>query len=63
MKPKPEPEPEPKFEYKLKDLHVKKHDEAVFELKVPTARTRVKWMKDGRPISISSKYDIEVRVE
>jgi hypothetical protein len=51
---------EPKFVYNLKDLHVKKSDEAVFELKIPTPRTKVKWLKDGKPISNSSKYQIEV---
>jgi hypothetical protein len=55
-----EPVAEPKFVYSLKDLHVKKRNEAVFELKIPTPRTKVKWLKDGKPISNSSKYQIEV---
>ena len=57
---KEKPEPEPKFVYKLNDVHIKKHDEAIFELKVPTAKTRVFWKHDGKPISPS---DLKFRTE
>lgn len=61
-KPKqPEPEPEPKFVYKLNDCHVRKHQEAVFELKIPAKLiTRVQWRRDGKPISSS---DLKYRTE
>lgn len=48
-----------KLPLKLEDCNVRKHETAVFELKLPAARSRVKWLKDGKTISISSKYDIE----
>jgi hypothetical protein len=44
---------------KLEDCNVRKHETAVFELKLPAARSRVKWLKDGKTISINSKFDIE----
>jgi hemicentin len=58
--PEPEPEVEPeKFIYKLIDVHVRKHETAIFELKVPTKTTRVKWFKDNEPIVPNEKYKIE----
>lgn len=51
---------EPKFVYKLTDCHVKKHEEAVFELKLAKQKTKVRWSKDGVPISDDSKFKIEV---
>ena len=52
-------EPEPKFDYKLKDCHVKKHEQAVFELKIPDSRPRVKWLKNGKPIPLGDKFSVE----
>lgn len=49
-----------KPKHKLDDQHVKKHEKAVFELKLHNPKAKVKWIKDGKPISQSSKYDIEV---
>ncbi len=58
--PEPEPEPEPKFEYKLADCHVRKHDEASFDIKLPNSKLKVLWLKDGKPISPNDpKYKIE----
>ena len=51
-----------KFVYKLNDCHVRKHDQGEFELKLPNSKTKVKWLKDGVPISSSSKYEIEVSI-
>lgn len=56
----PEPEPEEKFIYNLADCNVKKHEEAVFELKLPKPKTKVRWSKDGVPITDDSKFKIEV---
>lgn len=52
--------PEEKFIFKLPDCHVKKHDEAVFELKLPKPKTKVRWMKDGVPITADDKFKIDV---
>lgn len=59
LKNKPKQEPEPKFVYKLSDCHVRKHEQGVLEVKIPSSRIKVKWMKDGKPISSSSKYELE----
>lgn len=55
-----EPEPEEKFIYKLVDCNVKKHEEAKFELKLPKPKTKVRWTKDGVPITEDNKFKIEV---
>jgi hypothetical protein len=47
------------FVFKLNDVHVKKHEEAIFEVKLPK-RSDVKWLKDGKHISPDSKYALEV---
>jgi hypothetical protein len=67
QKPKPEPEPEPvveeeepKFIYSMADQHVIRRQTATFEIAVPTPRTRVRWLKDGKAISPSTKYDMPV---
>jgi hypothetical protein len=46
-----------KFVYKLDDCHLKKHEKGVFELKLP-AREKIRWLKDGKPIETSLKYEI-----
>jgi len=51
---------EEKFVYALKDQHVVRKQEAVFSLACPTARTRVRWLKDDTPISPSLKYNMVV---
>lgn len=48
------------FVYKLQDCNVRKHEDAAFELKLPKPRTKVKWLKDGVPITESDKFTIEV---
>ncbi len=53
-------EEEEKFIYELKDQHVIRKQEAVFSLPCPTARTRVRWLKDDVPISPSLKYNMVV---
>jgi hypothetical protein len=45
---------------KLADVKVRKHQEAAFELKLPAARTKVLWMREGKPISPS---DLKYRTE
>lgn len=62
-KAKTEPEePEEKFVFKLNDSHVKKHEEGVFELKLPKPKTKVRWMKDGVPIIDEEKFKIDVSI-
>ena len=56
---KKEPTPEPKYEYKLDDVHVKRKQDATFEIKLPSSKIKVKWLKDGKPIAVGSKYAIE----
>ena len=56
---KKEPTPEPKFDYKLDDVHVRRKQDATFEMKMPNSKTKVKWLKDGKAISASSKYTME----
>lgn len=60
MKPKSKAESEEKFLYKLNDCNVRKHENAVFELKIPKPKTKVRWLKDGVPIIEDAKFKIEV---
>lgn len=58
--PEPEEEEEPKWEYALKDQRCKRKQAATFELPCPTARTRVRWLFNGKPICDSLKYATNV---
>ncbi len=55
-----EEEEEPRWEYVLKDQHVRRKGVATFELACPTARTRVRWLFNGKPICDSLKYATSV---
>jgi hypothetical protein len=41
---------------------VRKHNEALFELKLPSAKCEVKWLKDGKPIILGTKFKVEVTI-
>jgi hypothetical protein len=48
------------FKLKLSDVRVRKHADAVFELRTPTARAKVLWMREGKPIAPG---DLKYRTE